>query len=409
VLPTGIGEIDVVRDFSAAVAAVKVSGPKLALQFKLAELPNEKSEDPKDQEAVRTFLSSQTLFRAYLSKKDGIVALGHHLVSNFYRDKISEHYWSSYWAPAKEAALKVAEAYFDAEAEIGAIELSRNAEIAYDLHKYLSTRATERHRLSLLFSLCMPWAAAGLELYASDKAACKNFFTEEEMENAAVSLALRASVAYENKEGAAYSYAQMHLAVRFILDVYRSSVGLCADTGLPAADSKLIDALENKYGKVSSGNPAEINRVLMLLSSTAPDLFAETMVDFPYSSVFEDVLYHPEEIEKHYCFSNSDDGFIYLGHDPALDRIWHKPSVKVGKSIDPERRGRQLAGQCLPRPLRIHRVWYVSDMRRAEQLVFQSLQRKRAKGNREIFHLQVSEAAGRIDSILRRSNLLEVG
>lgn len=128
--------------------------------------------------------------------------------------------------------------------------------------------------------------------------------------------------------------------------------------------------------------------------------------EMPFQDVFRDMLADPERIDRLAETNTGREGFIYLAHDKALDLLWGKKTVKIGKSSDPERRGRQLAGQVLAKPLRIYRVWLVRDMDKAERLVFDGLRKKRAAANRELFHANVVDAGSRIDTILRGSGLL---
>jgi hypothetical protein len=341
------------------------------------------------------FIKRQTLFRASL-RTDALVrpfleycfsATGHTALHN------------AMWKPAIDQAESP-------DAALDVIEAGRSAELASNLYLYLCSKASERNRFSVLVSSIMlfghslvheVWAKS----YAHNSNCAEPYAHFDQIRNHLRSVSEQAaeSIAAGGKPN---SVAMLQFASMLML------LGACGnhlgDSGLNA---RLICDLQDVCKQYD--DPQLCEKVIQAVMQLTMLRVCNSLATLPYRSVFNDVLHRPEDIEKHYRFTNSDDGFIYLGHDPALDQIWHKPSVKVGRSIDPERRGRQLAGQCLPRPLRIHRVWYVSDMRRAEQLVFQSLHRKRSKGNREIFHLQVSEAAGRIDSILRRSNLLEVG
>lgn len=298
------------------------------------------------------------------------------------------------WQPAYDAAT-------EPDATLEVIEKARSFEMVEHLFRYLSSRAAERNRHSVFFSALMPSACAALDEIAEGLPPGKAISFQAVQDHcetlAKRVMALPADIHADRKPAEIFMPVGKVLGLASVADAYGNFVG----------EKHLGQRLF--LGTTTGLSEKERGAFLRFCTEATHYLIPAQLSQFPFRKVFEDVLYRPQEIEKHYEFTNSDDGFIYLGHDPALDQIWHRPSVKIGKSIDPERRGRQLAGQCLPRPLRIHRVWYVSDMRRAEQTVFQNLQRKRSKGNKEIFHLQIQEAGSRIDHTLRRANLLEIG
>jgi hypothetical protein len=340
------------------------------------------------------FIKNQTLFRTSL-RTDGQTRA---FLDSIFTQEVFDSFWDSDWRDAIEAAEKDG-------ATLEVIEKGRTIELASNLFRYLCSRSSERNRFSVLLSSVMPHGISAVTFCSNELGRGKDrheHYVGFPNIRGWYRVVAEKAAAEVREKGFASCTELLHLSAVLLL---------CSAYGNPVDHNSLgsfllADLLEVCKSEDGTSVSTKLVSQMIYMTKSLVKLMLERL---PYKSVFEDVLYRPEEIEKHYHFTNSNDGFIYLGHDQALDHIWHKPSVKIGKSIDPERRGRQLAGQCLPRALRIHRVWYVSDMRQAEQVVFQNLQRKRARNNREIFHLQLSEAAGRIDSILRRTNLLEVG
>ena len=122
---------------------------------------------------------------------------------------------------------------------------------------------------------------------------------------------------------------------------------------------------------------------------------------------FEDIsLSDLEELEFFNKGTNSS-GFIYTATSKDLQLIYkYDDIVKIGRSIDPLRREVQLSGQLLNNPVKISKLWRVSDQVKAESIIFEELSNFRIKKSREIFNLNSNKSDLMISKILKENDLL---
>jgi len=181
--------------------------------------------------------------------------------------------------------------------------------------------------------------------------------------------------------------------------------------------------------KILPNVPLNIKEALLSFFATIPDINFENQFDFKLDSIlqnnkymtsikerlvwflnlikFEDILL--SDLEQFECFNNetSSSGFIYTATSKDLQLIYdYKEIVKIGRSIDPVRREVQLSGQLLNNPVKISKLWKVSDQVKAESIIFEELSNFRIKKSREIFNLNSSKSELMITKILRQNDLL---
>ena len=103
-------------------------------------------------------------------------------------------------------------------------------------------------------------------------------------------------------------------------------------------------------------------------------------------------------------------GFIYIAWTPFGKTMWEKQlkeksfsdAVKIGKSDDPERRKKEIAGNFAP-PDSVEIIDYypVLDMSKAENYVHNNLKRFRLSSNREVFGLDKENANELVNNIMK--------
>ena len=110
-------------------------------------------------------------------------------------------------------------------------------------------------------------------------------------------------------------------------------------------------------------------------------------------------------------FIDADRGFIYIAWAPYLNKIWEadlkkkglSDCVKIGYSEDPDVRKDQIAGNIgTPDSIEIIDAWPVMNMREAEKVVHNKLDRFRLSPERELFGLEVDESISKVDEILQK-------
>lgn len=79
------------------------------------------------------------------------------------------------------------------------------------------------------------------------------------------------------------------------------------------------------------------------------------------------------------------DGFIYIFRDPLNNNL-----IKVGFSKNPFHRLRQLHNTSTPSQFLISQIWWVADMRQAENIAHNRLQDHRINPRREFFEIAPS-------------------
>lgn len=76
------------------------------------------------------------------------------------------------------------------------------------------------------------------------------------------------------------------------------------------------------------------------------------------------------------------EGYIYILRDPRDNNL-----IKVGFSINPFNRVRQLYNTSTPLPFSIYQIWWVRDMRLAEKAAHECLRGHRINDRREFFEI----------------------
>lgn len=402
VVLTSSGEINIAIDANNFEPARKAMEQGGQLVYKVRQLPEDMTEHS---EEGRRYIEAGVMFRDRLGKSKAM--RDDPSLPVFNKTHLKE-FADTFWDPAIAEGLKQ-------EASLKQEKSARNASLTKNLFSYLTSKGSERSQLSSLVSAWFNYATAAARCYGNTFKNKEMVFTEEDLIKAAFHCGM---VAIEARFGLREMDESHHLGMnacfynglRFYLDATRAAIGvpiLASSTGENPIDNLIRRSMDEKIQETNSLEDVRLSHEgTGFLWYNTVGAVADTLRHLPFSDVFSDILRKPLHIDSLYDKSNGQDGYIYLAHDKALDQIWHKASVKIGKSIDPERRGRELAGQLLPRPLTIHRVWYVTNRSKAESLVFQAMRRKRANAHKEVFHATVSEAIARIDNTLRRSNLL---
>lgn len=80
------------------------------------------------------------------------------------------------------------------------------------------------------------------------------------------------------------------------------------------------------------------------------------------------------------------EGYVYILRDPLNNNV-----IKVGFSINPFKRVKQLYNTSTPLPLNIYQIWWVRDMRLAEKAAHECLRGHRINERREFFEIAPSE------------------
>ncbi|MFC3153176.1 GIY-YIG nuclease family protein [Litoribrevibacter euphylliae] len=80
------------------------------------------------------------------------------------------------------------------------------------------------------------------------------------------------------------------------------------------------------------------------------------------------------------------EGYVYILRDPMNNNV-----IKVGFSINPFKRVKQLYNTSTPLPLNIYQIWWVRDMRLAEKAAHECLRGHRINDRREFFEIAPSE------------------
>jgi len=81
-------------------------------------------------------------------------------------------------------------------------------------------------------------------------------------------------------------------------------------------------------------------------------------------------------------------GYIYI-----LVNSTNPNEIKIGLSVDPVRRVRQLHSSGTAMPMYFQYVWYVPDMKLAEEAAHEVMRGHRVNPRREFFHLVPANAA----------------
>ncbi len=122
---------------------------------------------------------------------------------------------------------------------------------------------------------------------------------------------------------------------------------------------------------------------------------------------YGDNMQSPDELLLNATAKNR--GFIYIAWTPFGKTMWEKQlkekafsdTVKIGKSDDPERRKKEIAGNFAP-PDSIEIIDYypVIDMTKAENFVHNKLKKYRLSSNREVFGLDKDNANNLVNNIM---------
>ena len=91
----------------------------------------------------------------------------------------------------------------------------------------------------------------------------------------------------------------------------------------------------------------------------------------------------------------AESGYVYVLFNKAMPRF-----VKVGFSIDPQRRARELSGTGLPLDYVVVKQWHVHDMRAAERAAHLELASFRVSDRREHFAVSQEIAVETLDRVL---------
>ena len=76
------------------------------------------------------------------------------------------------------------------------------------------------------------------------------------------------------------------------------------------------------------------------------------------------------------------EGYVYILRDPMNNNL-----IKVGFSINPFNRVRQLYNTSTSLPFSIYQIWWVRDMRLAEKAAHECLRGHRVNDRREFFEI----------------------
>ncbi len=94
-------------------------------------------------------------------------------------------------------------------------------------------------------------------------------------------------------------------------------------------------------------------------------------------------------------------GYVYVMSNPSMPGI-----VKIGRSIDPNRRGSELQSTGVPTPFKIEYAAMVRDMSKVERELHERFASQRVNRNREFFNLPVDEA---VNAVRRYEDSTSVG
>jgi len=87
------------------------------------------------------------------------------------------------------------------------------------------------------------------------------------------------------------------------------------------------------------------------------------------------------------------EGYIYIMRDPINNNL-----IKVGFSVNPFNRVKQLYNTSTPLPFNIYQIWWVEDMRLAEKAAHECLRGHRINNRREFFEIAPSEYFDKYES-----------
>lgn len=87
------------------------------------------------------------------------------------------------------------------------------------------------------------------------------------------------------------------------------------------------------------------------------------------------------------------EGYVYILRDPINNNL-----IKIGFSINPFVRVKQLHNTSTPLPFSIYQIWWVRDMRLAEKVAHACLSGHRINERREFFEIAPSEYFDKYES-----------